>query len=223
MQNANIKMIDLISSSTYVLIGEIFIIFVIAVLVLILTAVGLAIYKRDLFPRFTLFVLNLFYQPAKLFLGYFNINHIIVDEIGIALMNSIYKDAYGKAPMAKRLLFLPQCLRNLECPAKISPQAGVICNECGRCGIAEIKRMCNECGISICISPGSEFVKRAIRNIKPMAVIGIACQYDLYSGMREVTSRGIPAVGIVLSKSGCVMTEVDWEEVKENLFYSSSN
>jgi hypothetical protein len=48
-----------------------------------------------------------------------------------------------------------------------------------------------------------------------MAVIGIACQHDLYSGMRDVTSRGIPAVGIVLSKSGCVMTEVDWEEVKK--------
>ena len=75
--------------------------------------------------------------------------------------------------------------------------------------------MCDECGISICISPGSEFVKRAIRDIKPMAVIGIACQHDLYSGMRDVTSRGIPAVGIVLSKSGCVMTEVDWEEVKK--------
>jgi hypothetical protein len=26
-------------------------------------------------------------------------------------------------------------------------------------------------------------------------------------------------IGVVLSKSGCVMTEVDWAEVKENLFY----
>ncbi len=214
-------MINLISPSTYVLIGEISVIFVIAVLVLILTAVCLAIYKRDLFPRFTLFVLNLFYQPAKLFLGYLRINHIIVDEIGIALMNSIYKDAYGKIPMGKRILFLPQCLRDLECPAKISPRAGVICTGCGRCGIAEIKRLCDEQGVDICIAPGGEFVKRATRDKKPLAAIGVACQHDLYETMRYVTSKGVPMIGVVLSKSGCVMTEVDWGEVKENLFYSS--
>ncbi len=222
MQTANyeIKMINLIPDSVYALVGEIFVIFVVAVSALILTAVCLAIYKRYLFPRFTLFVLNLFYQPAKLFLGYFHINPIIVDEIGIALMNSIYKDTYGKTQMSKRLLFLPQCLRNLECPAKTSPRDGIICKGCGRCEIANIKKMCDERGINICISPGSEFVKRAIRDKKPRAVIGIACQHDLYEGMRSVTSKGIPAVGVVLSKTGCVMTEVNWEDVREMLFYS---
>ncbi len=205
---------NLIPDPVYALVGEIFVIAVVAVAALILTAVCLAIYKRDLFPRFTLFVLNLFYQPAKLFLGYFHVNPVIVDEIGIALMNSVYKDAYVKTPLDKRLLFLPQCLRHLKCPAKTSPQDGIICEECGRCGIAAIKRMCDEYGIKICIAPGGEFVKRAIRDKKPQAAIGIACQHDLYGGMREVTSKGIPAIGVVLSKTGCVMTEVDWEEVK---------
>jgi len=213
-------MINLIPDSVYALIGEIFVIFVVAVTALILTAVCLAIYKRDLFPRFTLFVLNLFYQPSKLFIGYFHINPIIVDEIGIALLNSIYKDTYGKTPMDKRFLFLPQCLRNLECPAKTSPREGIMCEGCGKCEIAEIKKICDECGISICISPGSEFVKRAILDKKPRAAMGVACQHDLYSGMREVTSKGIPAVGVVLSKIGCVMTEVNWGDVREMLFYS---
>ena len=129
-----------ISSSVYVVVGEIFIIFVVVAVALILAAVGLAIYKRDLFPRFTLFMLNLFYQPAKLFVGYFNLSPVIVDETGIALMNSIYKDAFEKAPVDKRILLLPQCLRDLECPAKTSPQEGIICEECGKCGIAEIKK-----------------------------------------------------------------------------------
>jgi len=207
----------LIPASAYVLVGEIFIIFVIAVAALILTAICLAIYKRDLFPRFTLFVLNLFYQPSKLFLGYFHINPVIVDEIGIALMNSVYKDAYRKTPMDKRLLFLPQCLRNLECPAKTSPREGIICEGCGRCGIAELKKLCDEHGINICIAPGGEFVKRAVRDKKPQAAMGVACQHDLYEGMRGVSSKGIPVVGVVLSKTGCVMTEVDWEDVKRNI------
>lgn len=209
----------LIPASVYVLVGEIFIIFVIAVAALILTAICLAIYKRDLFPRFTLFVLNLFYQPSKLFLGYFHINPVIVDEIGIALMNSVYKDAYRKTPMDKRLLFLPQCLRNLECPAKTSPREGIICEGCGRCGIAELKKLCDEHGINICIAPGGEFVKRAVRDKKPQAAMGVACQHDLYETMRYVTSKGVPMIGVVLSKTGCVMTEVDWGDVKRNIVY----
>ncbi|MEA2033331.1 MAG: DUF116 domain-containing protein [Euryarchaeota archaeon] len=210
----------LIPASVYVIVGEIFVVLVILAAALILAAVSLAIYKRDMFPRFTLFVLNLFYQPSKLFLGYFHINPIIVDEIGIALLNSIYKDAYGKTPMDKRLLFLPQCLRNLECPAKTSPQEGIICKECGRCEIAEIKRMCDEQGINICIAPGGEFVKRAVRDKKPMAAMGVACQHDLYETMRYVTSKGVPMIGVVLLKTGCVMTEVNWGDVREMLFYS---
>lgn len=212
-------MITLISAAVYRIVGEIFIIFALSLTALILTAVCLAIYKRDLFPRFTLFMLNLFYQPSRLFLEYFHINPIIVDEIGIALMNSIYRDAYGKTPLDKRLFFLPQCLRNLECPARTSSREGIICEECGRCGISEVAQICDERGIQLCISPGGEFVKRATKDKKPAAAIGIACQHDLYETMRYVTSKGVPMMGVVLSKSGCVMTEVNWEEVKRYMCY----
>ncbi len=209
---------DLIPSSVYVLVGKVFVIVVVLAAALISTAICLAIYKRDLFPRFTLVVLNLFYQPAKLIIGYCHINPIIVDEIGIALMNSIYKDAYAKTPLDKRIVFLPQCLRSLECPAKTSSQEGIICEECGKCGIAELKKVCDEHGVGICIAPGGEFVKRAISDKKPVAAISIACQHDLYETMRYVTLKGVPMIGVLLSKSGCVMTEVDWEEVKRMLF-----
>jgi hypothetical protein len=211
--------LELIPSSVYVLVGKTFVIFVVLAAALILTAICLAIYKRDLFPRFTLFVLNLFYLPSKLFLGYCHTNPLIVDEIGIALMNSVYTDAFGKTPMDKRIVFLPQCLRSLECPAKTSPQEGIICEECGRCGIAEIKKRCDELGIDICIAPGGEFVKRAIRDKEPLVAMGVACQHDLYETMRYVTSKGVPMIGVVLSKSGCVMTEVDWDEVTKRLSY----
>ncbi|PXF50301.1 MAG: hypothetical protein C4B55_06535 [Candidatus Methanophagaceae archaeon] len=201
----------------YEWVGKIFVVAVGVLAALILTAVCLAIYKRDLFPRFTLSVLNLFYQPAKLLFGYFRVNPVLVDELGIALMNSVYRDAYGKTPLERRLLFLPQCLRSLECPAKTSSQEGIICRECGKCGISEIKRLCDEHGVGLCIAPGGEFVKRAVRDKKPQAAVGVACQHDLYETMKYVTSQGVPMLGVLLSKTGCVLTEVDWEEVKRVL------
>lgn len=207
-----------IPPSVYVLIGKIFVIFVILILVLILVAIYLIIYKRDFFPRFTLFMITLFYSPAKLFFGYFLTNPIIVDEIGIALTNTVYKEAYGQTPMNRRLLFLPQCLRSLECPAKVSPQVGVICEECGRCDVAEIKKICDKDGTGICIAPGGEFVKRAVRDKEPLAVLAVACQHDLYETMRDITSMGVPMVGVTLSRCGCVTTGVNWAEVKKMLY-----
>ncbi len=201
-------------TTVYIWIGTAFITSVIVLALMLLLAVGLMIHKRDLFPRFSLGILNLFYHPAKLLLSYLHINHIIVDEMGIALMNSIYRNAYERTPLNERIVFLPQCLRSLECPAKTSPKDGIICVACGKCGIAGIKKLCDEHGVAICIAPGGEFVKRAIKERKPGGALGVACQHDLYEVMRYVTSKGIPMIGIVLTRSGCVSTDVNWDEVK---------
>ncbi len=206
----------------YLWVGAVFIYMVMLSLVLILIAGCLAVYKRELFPRFTLLVLNLFYHPAKLLLGYLRVNHIIVDEIGIALMNSLYRAEYERTDLSRRILFLPQCLRSLECPAKTSPQEGILCKACGRCGIGELKRLCDALGVEICIAPGGEFVKRAIRYRNPQAALGVACQHDLYEAMRYVTSRGIPMIGVVLTRSGCISTDVNWSEVKRAICASVS-
>lgn len=211
-------MINPLTPSVYLLIGELFIIAITTLVLLISLAVCLAVYRRDLFPKFTLFILNLFYQPAKLLLGYFHINPVIIDDIEIALMNSIHKEAYEETPIERRLLFLPQCLRNIECPAKTSPQEGIICESCGRCSVAEIKEICDGHGVAICIAPGGEFVKRAIRDRKPAAALAVACQHDLCEVMKHVTSKDVPIIGVVLLRCGCVMTDVDWKEVKEKLF-----
>lgn len=213
-------MINSLTPSVYLLIGKLFIIAIIALASLISLAVCLAVYRRDLFPKFTLSILNLFYQPAKLLLGYFHINPVIIDDIEIALMNSIHEDAYRETPIEKRLLFLPQCLRNIECPAKTSPREGIICESCSRCSITGIKEICDEHGVAICIAPGGEFVKRAIRDQKPAATLAVACPHDLCEVMKYVTSKGVPIIGVVLLRCGCVMTDVDWEEVKEKLFYT---
>lgn len=215
-------MMNPLRSSVYLLIGELFIVLIIALASLILLAVSLAVYRRDLFPRFTLSILNLFYQPAKLLLGYFHINPVIVDDIEIELMNSVEREAYEEAPIGRRLLLLPQCLRNIECPAKTSPRDGIICEICGRCAIADLKEKCDREGVAICIAPGSEFVKRAIREREPAAALAVACQHDLCEVMKYVRSKGVPIIGVVLLRCGCVMTDVNWEEVEEKLFYRGS-
>jgi len=195
-------------SAIYEFIGEVFLISVLVFFVLMIISACFALFKRDLFPRFSLALLNFFNRPLKAVMGYFHMNPAIVDRAGVMLMNTVHWDSYLRTPLSRRLLLLPQCLR-YSCPASVSPLSGVICECCGSCVIGRMKIICESKGINMRVAPGGEFAKRAIVSENPEAVIGVACENDLYKIMRFAAARGIPAVGVILTRSGCVSTDVD--------------
>jgi len=205
----------------YVVLGQIFItlLFILLVLAAAAAAVGAYIYKYKRFPlpKLAFSLITLFYRPLKTLLGSLHINPNVVDEVQITLLNHAYREKYAATPFERRILFLPQCLRDLDCPAMTKPGEGILCRRCGRCNIAEIMEICERYGIMVCIAPGGEFVKRVVKDKKPEAALGVACHKDLHEVMRYVTARGIPMVGVLLARAGCIMTDVDWDKVKEEL------
>ncbi|MHC1567158.1 MAG: DUF116 domain-containing protein [Candidatus Syntropharchaeia archaeon] len=209
--------------SVYGVIGEVFLILIVLLLIFLGMALVFGIYllkrKKEVFPRFTFLIISSFYRPLKLLLSYFRIDPNLVNEIGIALMNSFSMREYANTLPERRILFLPQCLRDIKCQAPTTYSEGVVCLKCGRCEIAKIKKKCEEIGIGVYIVIGSSFVKRIINEKKPEATIGVACSTELYEVMRYVISRGIPAIGILLRTSGCVMTDVNWEMVERFLTF----
>ena len=61
---------------------------------------------------------------------------------------------------------MPQCLRSVQCPAKLTPE-GIMCIDCGRCGIGEAKRYAEGMGYKFFVVPGSSFIKRIIKKYRP--------------------------------------------------------
>ncbi|OFV68152.1 MAG: protein containing DUF116 [Candidatus Syntrophoarchaeum caldarius] len=207
--------------SLYAILGELFLILIIAVPILLLLAMifglMLTITKRKFFPMFTYTILTTFSQPAKFLLNILDIDPLILNEIIIALINSFTVDDYRSSAKDGRMLFLPQCLRSIECPAKTDAEEGIVCLECGKCEIAEIIPFAQKEGVEVYIVPGGGFVKRIIRKRKPEAVAGVACQIELYEMMQNLVRKGVPAQGVILAKSGCIETIVDWEKVRQIL------
>ena len=134
-------------------------------------------------------------------------------ELYVKEKNAVSKSTFAKTSFDKRLLFLPQCLRSTECPAKLTPD-GIVCVNCGRCEIGKAKEYAEGLGYSFFIVPGSSFIKRIIGKHLPRGIIGVGCQLEVKEGLDLCNSYGIPAIGIPLSTSGCVSTTLDW-----NLFY----
>ena len=178
--------------------------------------------RRVFIPRVTLFVLSLFELPIKYILWFFRIDERIIDHMLVQIRNTLYFNAFSKVPFNRRALFLPQCLRNPNCPAKLSPE-GIKCVGCGQCGIAEVKQIAESLGYLFFIVPGSSFVKRMVKKYKPDAILGVGCPMEVKEGTAMMASIGLPVQGVLLLKDGCVDTRVDVRDLLKKIHLSDAN
>ncbi|MDD1758907.1 MAG: DUF116 domain-containing protein [Methanotrichaceae archaeon] len=140
----------------------------------------------------------------------------IVDEVGVRLRNYINRRDFLRIPILERFIFIPQCLRSTECPAKLTPE-GIACIGCGRCDIGEAKKLSEKMGYKLFIVPGSSFIKRIIKKYRPRAIIGVGCQMEIKEGLDLCHRYGLPAVGVPLLQNGCVSTKLDWDQFYDTL------
>lgn len=140
----------------------------------------------------------------------------IVNDVGISLMNYINRGKFYATPIEKRFVFMPQCLRSVECPAKLTPE-GIKCVGCGRCGIGEAKRLAESRGYMFFVVPGSSFIKRIIQKYHPKGIVGVGCEMEIKEGLILCNSYGIPAIGVPLSTAGCVSTTLEWDRLYDVL------
>ena len=68
-------------------------------------------------------------------------------------------------------------------------------------------------GYKFFIVPGSSFIKRIIKKYRPGAIVGVGCQMEIKEGLDLCHSHDIPAQGVPLTKSGCVATTLDWDQL----------
>ena len=70
----------------------------------------------------------------------------IVDDVGVRLRNYINRKEFLKTPRNQRFIFMPQCVRSTDCPAKLTPE-GIKCKDCGQCNVGEAKRVAEGSGL----------------------------------------------------------------------------
>jgi len=140
-----------------------------------------------------------------------------VDEIYIKIKNELNLPRLKEVPKSKRALFLPHCLRDVRnCKAEIN-EFGYKCKHCGRCPISDIKQAAEKRKYNVFVVPGGSMVFKIISRKKPKAVIGVACYAELEQAMEDAGRRGIPNIGVPLSKDGCKDTKVDVKKVMNML------
>ena len=119
-------------------------------------------------------------------------------------------------PPRQVLLLAPHCLQWDQCPHKITRNVRN-CRQCGRCPIGEMTALSDRLGISFAVVPGGTLARQVVAACRPKAVVAVACERDLISGMQDVAP--LPAVGMLNKRPNgpCFNTAVDIQVLKEIL------
>jgi hypothetical protein len=116
----------------------------------------------------------------------------------------------------KILLLLPHCLQNSECTYKITGNTAN-CMRCGKCSIGGILDMADEKGVKTVVVTGGTAARNVILKEKPEAVVSVACERDLASGISDMSK--IPVMGVLNKRPNgpCLNTTVEVDKLREKL------
>lgn len=136
----------------------------------------------------------------------------------VALNNQLVLAYRKKVPPERLLLLLPHCLQRTDCGCKVTADIS-LCAECDRCNIGKLKEICTGFGIHCIVSTGGTLARQAVKNIRPKAVVAVACGRDLFSGIMDI--RPIPTLGVLNERpeGPCRNTCVDPGSVLQMISY----
>ncbi|WP_363317201.1 DUF116 domain-containing protein [Anaerovibrio sp.] len=167
-----------------------------------------------LFKRQTYALLNgLFY--VVLFSGrLLMISRRSIEESFVAVSNAIVRNRHLKVPPDRLLVVTPHCLQLATCPHKITRDPKN-CKRCGGCNIGDLVNMSEEMGFHFFVVTGGTLARQMVRKIRPKAVVAVACERDLTSGIQDVYP--IPSIGVmnIRPNGPCYNTKVDIEEFRK--------
>ena len=185
-----------------------------AVCNMVLAVKGLPTLK--LFHRYTFALIRILFPVAVRLGKIVGIKRRQIEGSFVAVSNLIFLKSRIKVPAKKLLVLSPHCLQLSSCPHKITRDPNN-CKRCGGCNVGDLMKLADEMGFTFFVATGGTLARQVVMKQRPQAVLAIACERDLMSGIQDVYP--LPAVGVlnIRPNGPCYNTRVDMEEVKRVL------
>ena len=136
-----------------------------------------------------------------------------VQQSFIEVNNHLVRSNTHRARPNKLLILLPHCIQEFECQIKITGNIKN-CKGCGKCEIKDLIEIADQYQVKIAVATGGTLARRIIVENRPDAIVAVACELDLTSGIQD--SYPIPVIGILNERPNgpCINTKVDIQKVK---------
>ena len=131
----------------------------------------------------------------------------------IQVSNQLVRTQTKVKAYKKVMILAPHCLQWVHCPHKITINVDN-CKRCGQCLIMDLINVAQKTGAHLEVVTGGTMARKVIKEYRPQAVVAIACERDLTSGIQDV--EGLPVIGIINERpeGPCANTRVDLVKVE---------
>ncbi len=112
------------------------------------------------------------------------------------------------------LVLLPRCIQNGDCRYNIVNNLDN-CISCGKCDVKAIREEVKVKGVNIAVVTGGSQARALVNKLRPKAVIAVACERELVSGIFDVP--GCEVVGLINERpeGPCLNTRASVSKLKE--------
>ncbi len=142
-----------------------------------------------------------------------NVDKNEIRRIFVQLNNSyIYSQKYNLRG-EDIMLLSPHCIQKSFCNLKVTYDVSN-CKRCGKCSVDRFLTLREKYGVKVFVATGGTLARKIILENRPKAIVAIACERDLTSGIQEVIK--VPILGVYNERPNgpCFNTEVNIDNVE---------
>jgi len=155
--------------------------------------------------------------PIMIVVGKFlGISKEKIQQSFVEVNNLLVRAKCNGAKPKRVLLLMPHCLQFNDCAIKITSDA-YKCKACGKCKIKDLVELAQKYNVHLSVATGGTLARRRVAEARPQAIIAVACERDLTSGIQD--AYPLPVIGILNVRpfGPCFNTSVDISKVAEAL------
>ncbi|MCI4627058.1 MAG: DUF116 domain-containing protein [Candidatus Magnetoovum sp. WYHC-5] len=157
------------------------------------------------------FVLKVLY-PFLMFLGAIKKDKKEWFQRSIISLNNRLVVAEG-GNVKKILILLPHCIQINKCDVRITNSI-YNCKRCGKCAVKDLIGIAERNNMSIHIATGGTLARKIVFDVRPDAVVAVACERDLSSGIVDAYPMRVIGVHNERPNGPCFDTVVDVNKVE---------
>jgi len=139
-----------------------------------------------------------------------------VQQSFVEVNNLLVRARCAESRPRRLLLLMPHCLQFNDCAIKVTSDASK-CQACGKCKIKDLVELAQRYQVHLSVATGGTLARRRVAEAKPDAIIAVACERDLTSGIQD--AYPLPVIGILNDRpfGPCFNTSVDITKVADAL------
>lgn len=168
------------------------------------------------FQRSAWTTINMLFPMAMRLGKLLDIDKERVEHSFIEVSNHLVRRKGIKVSPDRLLILTPHCIQQEACPHKITRDVNN-CRSCGACQVGDLLEISRRYGVHFAVATGGTLARKIIKTIRPKAVLAIACERDLTSGIQDAFP--LPVIGILNERpeGPCCNTRVDLAQVEAAL------